>query len=453
MTQHALTKWLPLALVAGMIWGLQASGLGDGPRGPDAAALTLGFLLLAAWILGKAAASVGLPKITGYLAAGLVFGPHVGSLVTTEMMAAGKAVEGIAVALIALTAGGELRLDWLRKQARRLLIITASELTVVAVGTMALLLLAAPIFPFMPQDSFATALVVAFVFGAIAVANSPTVTIAVIAETRAEGPVARTVLGVTIVKDMCVIVLFASALAVARGVLDADGGGESVALILLRELGGSVVAGVAVGALVALFLRRIGRDIPVFVIGVAFAISEVSSALHLEALLVALTAGFWVENFSKAAGHDLIVGIERVALPVFAIFFASAGAGVDLDALSSLWPLALLLVAARALLVWGGTRLGTHLADAEPEVRRYAWLGFVSQAGVSLALASTVARAFPGWGDEVQVLIVAMIAIHEVVGPIGFQWALRRAGEAREAAGDDPALDTPAVGVATTATS
>lgn len=53
---------------------------------------------------------------------------------------------------------------------------------------------------------------------------------------------------------------------------------------------------------------------------------------------------------------------------------------------------------------------------------------------MSLALATIVARTFPTWGQEVQALIVAMIAIHELIGPIGFQWALTRAGEAGRAA-------------------
>jgi hypothetical protein len=79
--------------------------------------------------------------------------------------------------------------------------------------------------------------------------------------------------------------------------------------------------------------------------------------------------------------------------------------------------------------VWVSAAAGTRLAGAEPNVRRYAWLGFISQAGVTLALAAIVARAFPSWGGEIEVLIVAMIALHELVGPIGFQHALRRAGE------------------------
>jgi len=133
----------------------------------------------------------------------------------------------------------------------------------------------------------------------------------------------------------------------------------------------------------------------------------------------------------------LIKGIERLSLPVYALFFASAGAKVDVGALATLWPFALLLSVSRAAFVWAGTALGAKLSNAEPAVRRYAWFGFISQAGVTLALSTIVARTFPSWGGEVQALIIAMIAIHELVGPIGFQFALRRAGEVR-ALPDEP---------------
>jgi Kef-type K+ transport system membrane component KefB len=161
---------------------------------------------------------------------------------------------------------------------------------------------------------------------------------------------------------------------------------------------------------------------------VSFAIWQVAANFHLEALLIALTAGFWVENFADE-GEGLIHGIEKVSLPVYALFFAAAGAKVDLGALASMWPLALLLAGSRAVLIWLGTRLGAKMARSEPEVRRYAWFGFISQAGVTLALSSIVARAFPTWGVEIQVIIIAMIGLHELIGPIGFQYALRRAGE------------------------
>jgi len=53
----------------------------------------------------------------------------------------------------------------------------------------------------------------------------------------------------------------------------------------------------------------------------------------------------------------------------------------------------------------------------------------VSQAGVTLGLTILVAREFPDWGLRIQSLMVALIAIHELLGPVLFRAALARAGE------------------------
>jgi hypothetical protein len=57
------------------------------------------------------------------------------------------------------------------------------------------------------------------------------------------------------------------------------------------------------------------------------------------------------------------------------------------------------------------------------------WMGLVSQAGVTLGLASLVALEFPTWGVQVQTLVVAMTGLHVLAGPILFRAALARAGE------------------------
>ena len=50
---------------------------------------------------------------------------------------------------------------------------------------------------------------IAILFGTIFVARSPSSAIAVINEMRASGPFTKTVMGVTVVKDVLVIILFA----------------------------------------------------------------------------------------------------------------------------------------------------------------------------------------------------------------------------------------------------
>jgi hypothetical protein len=48
--------------------------------------------------------------------------------------------------------------------------------------------------------------------------------------------------------------------------------------------------------------------------------------------------------------------------------------------------------------------------------------------------------AFPEWNVSLEALLVAMIGLHAVLGPIAFQWALRRTGEITEGRGG---LDAP----------
>ena len=56
-------------------------------------------------------------------------------------------------------------------------------------------------------------------------------------------------------------------------------------------------------------------------------------------------------------------------------------------------------------------------------------MGFLAQAGVTLGLASIVAERFEIWGDQVAAIIVAMIAVNQLVGTPLFRLALVRSGE------------------------
>jgi len=267
------------------------------------------------------------------------------------------------------------------------------------------------------------------IFGSVAIANSPSVAIAVINDSGARGPVASTVLGVTVMKDVLVIVLFAIALAVARAVLDETGVEMTFALDLGWEIGGSLVVGAVSGWLISLYLGRYGPHSVLFILAAAFLNAQVAAALHLEVLLLSLTAGFFVENVNPAHGDRFIEAVEANSLPFYALFFTLAGTKIELGSLRELGVFVALFVLLRAAAIFGGTWLGARMTRSEPAVRRYAWTGFVSQAGVTLGMAVIAARAFPEWGGELVTMFVAMVALHELVGPVLFQQGLQAAGE------------------------
>jgi Kef-type K+ transport system membrane component KefB len=394
-------------------------------------AFLLGFVLLAGHLAGSLAKDVGLPRITGFLVLGVAIGPGVLGLISAVDVAAMSFLDAAAISLIALSAGGELKVSDLRRSGRTIFGVMTLEMVAVFVAMGALLFLLAGTLPFTQGQPAAVVAVIALVFATIAIANSPAVTVAVVNDQDARGPVTSTILGVTVLKDVVIIVFFAAVLSFGRSALDSDGAGLDI--LLLKTLWWEVAGSMAVGALLGWGISRYLRDVRVhlvlFVLGVAFVSAFVAGGLRLEVLLMSLTAGFFVENVSPERGEPFIRAVEANSIPVYALFFTLAGASIDVAALASLWPVILLIGAVRAGAIYAGIRAGASLSGAPDTVRRYAWTGFISQAGVTLGMVTLAAQAFPDWGPELKTLFVSLVALHELVGPPLLQWGLGAADE------------------------
>ncbi|MFW6175556.1 MAG: cation:proton antiporter, partial [Acidobacteriota bacterium] len=417
-----------LALL-GLMWVARAYG--EVSMGVGGTAMAAGFLLLTAYVGGQIAKDAGISRVTGYILVGLLVGPGLLGLLTEADLGQLDFLNDLAIALIAFTAGGELSLSRLKGMGRYLASITFLEMTGVFVLVTGTVLAVSAWLPFTAGREVAFVVTVALVFGSIAIANSPSVAIAVITDTRSRGPVSTTVMGVTVIKDVAVIIAFAATLSIAYQVLEpASGGTETgLGLTLAWEIGGSLLVGAALGGGIAAYLKWVGEHMVLFTLGVAWLAVELAGTLHLEVLLLALAAGFTLENVLPVAGHDFVESLEAASLPIYALFFSLAGAGVHLDAMADLWYWALLLITVRAAGIYLGTEAGARLGGAPDVVRRYAWLGFVSQAGVTLGMVTILERSFPTWGAELKMLFVAMVAVHELIGPVVLQWALEQAGE------------------------
>ena len=396
------------------------------------ATLALGFLLLAAHLGGDLAKRFRLPRITGLLVTGLLVGPAFLGLVRGDEVDALGFVGDAAAALIAFTAGSRLSLETLREGRGMLARLTGASIVFPLAIVAAVVLSVSPWFVLTVHQPFGDALAVALVLGAIAAASSPTLTVALMDELDARGPVARAILNVAAVKDAAVIVVFALILLVARPLASGGALDLSVAGRVLLYGVASIAAGVVLGVLISQYLKLLSSDSPLVLVAVAFLTAQAARLLNLELLLIALTAGFYVVTFSPTEGSRLETPLRRAALPIYALFFALAGAGLQVDYLRENWGWVVLLAAVRAL----GLRLGTRFAGRSPLVpaglANHGWLGLISQAGVTFGLAAAARRAFPEWGVSLEALVVAMIGVHEILGPLCFQRALRLTGEVTE---------------------
>ena len=92
-----MRRLVVLALLLGLMTLLQTLQVaGDAPFSALSLA-TFGFVLLAAYTLGQVSSSAGLPKITGYIVTGLVFGPQVLNVFSTDVTADLRLVNDLAI--------------------------------------------------------------------------------------------------------------------------------------------------------------------------------------------------------------------------------------------------------------------------------------------------------------------------------------------------------------------
>jgi len=400
-----------------------------------------GFMLIAAYAIGMLFGRLKLPKIVGYIVAGMLFGPYVLNFFQAGDIENMKIIDQLALTFIALNAGGELRLGELSDQKRRILWLLFSLILFIFSGMLIFTFICKPLIPFLRDYPPREVLAIGALLGTLSIARSPSSIIAIIQECRAQVPYSETVLGVTVAIDFLVIMIFAVVVSFAEAIIAPGQGIDALFFIGVGvEVAASVVAGVIIGAAVAYYIIKVKVNVPVLLIVLAFLIYSVSTALsaaitgllhisfHLEPLLIAISAGFYIQNFTRS-GADFIESIESSSLPIYVLFFAMSGMVVNLDVMVELIHIALLIVGVRALIaVLSGYAAGKISGAPALETRLYG-MGFITQAGVSIGLAQEIMRRFPDWGVPLGTLIISAVNFNQLFGPIAFKYALGRMGE------------------------
>jgi Kef-type K+ transport system membrane component KefB len=352
-------------------------------------------------------------------------------------------LDDLALAFIALSAGGELRLKSLAPRFRGICLGVGFQVAGIFVGVSAAVALGRCWIGFLDGLSMAAGLSAAALIGILCVARSPSTAIAVISESRAKGPFTDMALGVTVILDVLIIALFAAAVSAAQALGHAGdaAAGPFFLVTIGAELVSSVAAGVLLGWAVAAYIRRVGVEIPVFILAVAFLATFLSDHLagfldrfyavrfHVEPMLICMTAGFFIRNFTPE-GERFIERLDRLSLPVYVLFFSLIGASLNFSLLRQTWLLAVALAVIRAAFIWISAWASGRLSRDPPVFYRMLGFSYIAQAGVSLGLAGILAGSFPDWGPSAAVTIVAMISINQLIGPVTFKYALERVGEA-----------------------
>ncbi|MDP8999462.1 MAG: sodium:proton exchanger [Myxococcota bacterium] len=338
-------------------------------------------------------------------------------------------INTLALSLIALAGGAELDLDSVRKGLRGLAwsMLVQGMFVFVAVG--AVFVAARALIPFARVLSPGVLVAVALLWGVLSVSRSPSATLGILSQTRASGPLMTFTLAFVMTSDVVVVVMLSVVLGLVRPLIDSSASFSLQSFAILgHELFGSVALGTTLGLVIAAYLRIVNRQMLVVLLVLGFGVSTVLEYLQFDPLLTFMVAGFVVRNASKQ-GQNFVHYIEQTGAVVYVVFFATAGAHLDVPLLRGLWPVALLLAGTRAVATWIASRAASRLADDPPVLRRWGWSGLVSQAGLTLGLSVIIEREFPSIGPPFRALALATVAVNEMIGPVLFKLALDRTGE------------------------
>lgn len=408
-----------------------------------------GFILVCSFTMGELFRRMRLPALLGYIIFGILFGPSLAHIIfkspdsalfSRDIVNDLSLISVLAVGVIGIMGGGEMKLSEVKANFKSILAIVGllTPVTILLIGLLILgisYLLPEKI-AFLSNTSLSNKLAAAILFGILTVGMSPSATIAVLQDLRARGALTSLVLGIVVVLDLILVASFLFGVSLSKLLVRPEGFAFGQLLDALpgigAEMGWAIVVGLTIGVLFILYLRFIDREMLLFTLLIIFGGAYACSILHAERLLAFLIAGFCVQNFSKH-GHKMIHALEQISLPVFVLYFSIEAIKLDLKAIPQFLLLTLLISLARTAIFAFCIRLGAQWAGVSESIRNSLWFSFFSKGGVDLVLAAMIPVAAPQWGAQAQVVVMAMVVIHIILGPPLLKLALDRAGETDEA--------------------
>lgn len=406
------------------------------------------WILFATNYFSKFFQKIKLPLITGYIVTGVIAGPYVLNLIPSVAIEKILFINDFSLAYIAFAAGSELYLKDLRSRLKSIAWNTFGQLVITFVLSSIAIYTLASMIPFMDGMSINIKISVSLLMAAIFVARSPSSAIAIIHELRAKGPFTQTVMGVTVIKDVLVIILFALCVSISRTLISELPFDIKVISILILELGLSFLLGYLLGKLIhvvlslpfssqvkSVILLLMGYGVFLF----AHVVQEQSEHLlgfevFFEPLLICILGSYYVTNYSKFRPEFQFI-IHRLGPFIYMAFFTLTGLMISIEVLAKVWLIALILFLVRLISIVIGAFVGSTLAKDDPRHRAVGWMPYVTQAGVGLGLAIEVSAEFPLWGAEFATIVIAVIVLNQFAGPPLFKWALNKVGESHERAG------------------
>lgn len=379
--------------------------------------LTLSMILFSGFIMTRLTNTLNLPKVSGYILAGILIGPFGLNLIPKHLISGMGFVSDLALAFIAFDVGKFFKKEVLMRTGRKIVVITLSE--ALLAGALVTLLL---------KLMFHLSWDFALVLGAIATATAPASTMMTINQYKAKGEFVDTLLQIVALDDVVCLMAFSVVSTIVNGRV---AGSLSVHDILQPVFYNFLV--IFLGIFCGYFLSRLliptrSRDNRlILAIAMLLGLSGICAVFDISPLLSCMVFGAFYINLTE--DKKLFRQMNSFTPPVMSIFFIVSGMNLDLEAFSVVGSVGISYFVIRIIGKYMGTYLSCLFMKTSREIRNYMGLALIPQAGVAIGLAFLGQRILPReTGNLMLTIILSSSVLYEMVGPVSAKAALVLSG-------------------------
>lgn len=379
--------------------------------------VVLSVVLFSGFIVTRLTNFLRLPRVSGYILAGMLIGPCGLNLIPLPMIEHMGFVSDLALAFIAFGVGKFFKKEVLFGTGKEVFLITVFESLTAGI----LVALSVRWFFHYPWDF-------SLILGAIATATAPASTMMTIRQYRAKGEFVNILLQIVAFDDVVCLLTFSVVSALARGhAAGLISAGDIVLPVLYNLL--ALLLGFLCGFILSRLLspKRSKDNRLILAVAMLLGLSGICAAAGISPLLACMVFGAAYINLTR--DKKLYHQINNFTPPILSIFFIVSGMNLDLDALASVGAVGVCYFFVRILGKYAGTYFSCLLAGTSKEIRRFLGLALIPQAGVAIGLAFLGRRLLPPeTGRLLLTIILSSSVLYEMAGPVSAKAALILSG-------------------------
>ncbi len=401
------------------------------------AILIIGIIISTGFICGEIATKIKLPKVTGYIIAGVLLNPDLLNLIPQDFTNHTDIVTNVALSFITFSVGGILLYSHIKKLGKGILFITLFEAEFAFLAVVAGMLLITPLFITYPDATWLTTFIpLSLLIGCLASPTDPSATLAVAHEYKARGKVTSTIMGVAALDDVTGIINYSMAIALAQVLITHKKlwlfFSTSKPLIII---GGAIILGIVFGFIFNKATSLIKKETEGVLIVLVFAVLSLcfgtAVLIGVDELLSTMVMGIYVANFNPKRNIIFKILERYTEELIFVLFFTLSSMQLNFSVLFTYIILVIFFVIFRTIGKVLGTITGAALAESPTNVRKYTAGGLIPQGGIVVGLALLIKQnsAFDNISDIIISIVIGATVVHELIGPVLSKMALKKAGE------------------------